>query len=296
MLARVRERKKTAPRSPLVLVVNWLDASRTGLGGNAGQLPPTAEFADACAQLAAVGRPNYMEVVSDANAFLSRYPSRAEAVAQLVQATTAAVGEVSRGTRVTISYNVELLFGRYGQGQYLPFGQVPRPSRDATAKMLLLGNQLETLALTTYPRAGYQNQQLIPNSYLLRVRRLFPEHKLLVTEIGLPLNEKRPDREVDQGRYLMRLLRSCYWLDTNVIAFPRLTAGMGSTSADFALRVGKTERAGMLEWRNVLSWKRVPRLSIAGQGQLPLPEGGKTGIEGRERESPGGEPPAEGGN
>jgi hypothetical protein len=282
MVARVRARRKVAPRSPLVLVLDWLDEQRTGLaGGNPGELPPLDAFKEACARLAAVGRPTYFEVMSDANVFLTRYPSRTEAVTELVRQTNEAVYAASLTTRVTLSYNAELLTGRYGYSSYLPFGRLSRPSRKDALRILTPLAVVDTLALTTYPRAAFRVHSSMPYTYLLQVRQLFPDHRLLLTEVGLPLNEKLPNREEDQRNFLTRLFAASYWTDARVIAYPRLSARNTTDAAEpFALRVGKAHRPALAEWVGVLGWRRVSRLSVTGPGKLPIAPPGAPGAEG----------------
>lgn len=279
MLARIRARRKAAPKAKLVLVLEWLDSTRSGMVGKpAGQLPDLEQFAETCAHLAAVGRPTYFEVMSDVNAFLSRYPEQAERVAELIRQTTTAVSSVSGSTRITVSYNAELLTSQYGLGSYLPFGRITRPTREEAARILAVANTVDTLALTIHPRSAFRVHSAMPYVHLLQLRQLFPEHRLLVTEIGLPLNEKLPNKEEDQARYLARFFCASYWLDFEMVAFPRLVS-TGPNDADFALRVGGKERYALAEWQRVRQFKRVGRLSLAGPGKLPIPDASRTGIE-----------------
>jgi hypothetical protein len=267
LVRQARARREAAPDVPMVLSLEWLTADRSSVVGGEAQAPWAPErleaFATACRQLAAAVRPEHFDVAPEVNVFLTRQPGRRDAVLQLVQRARQAIPGVSPGTKVLVSFNAEVLSGRYGRGMYLPFGKLPAPRPEEREGLRSLIDQVDEVGLTSWPQAAHTRGLELPGDHLLAVRMALGDKPLLITKLAVWYDEQRPARAFEQTAFLKRFFQTCYWLDALVVAYPDLVTD--AMSGELALRVGGQARPALAVWQDVLSWKRVERLSALEQ-------------------------------
>jgi hypothetical protein len=69
--------------------------------------------------------------------------------------------------------------------------------------------------------------------------------------------------------FLKHLAQACYWLDAKMVAYPDLITD--AKESGLALRVRDQGRPALTVWEDVLSWKRVPRLTAEEQQPVAGP-------------------------
>jgi outer membrane protein assembly factor BamB len=266
---RVRARRAVSGGAPLVLSLNRLNPFRNQWLDSASTRPFTQgwvdDYAAACGRIAAAARPDFFDVLPELNVYLARYPEVLPQARALAQAIAKAARAASPGTRVVISFNCEVASGKYGRGEYLPFGKVEPPSRTILTDSLTLAADVDAVGLTSYPQAGFLKPQDVPPDYFGSFKRTFGDRPVLVTRLGVRLDDKPAVGPAFQAGFVRRLLQNCYWLDAPVVAYPDLIAEAPDDAlAPMALRVGKEARPALAVWRDVFRWKRVSRLAAAG--------------------------------
>jgi outer membrane protein assembly factor BamB len=276
MVERVRARRTVAPPgTPLVLSLDRLNATRTAWTDAATQRPFTAEwqkeYAAVCAQLAAAARPEHFDILPEINAYLARAPQDLAEVRELIRTVVPEVRRASPNTRVSVSLNCELLAGRYGRGDYRPFGPPPDPGRVTLAQVLEIAALVDEVGLTSYPQAAFLRPADMPPDYLLSARKVLNGKPVLLTRMAVKLDEKVPTGQLLQAWLVRRILQNCYWLEAPVVAYPDLvveekTAG----AAPLALRVGKEPRTGLATWQEVIRRPLVGRIRT-GEDKEPDP-------------------------
>jgi hypothetical protein len=283
LVARVRQRRLLAPAAPLLLSLDRLDAKRLQWR-DAGAKPPFAaswfdEYAETVRALAAAGRPEWFDVLPEVDVYLHRYPDAAPRIRELMVRLVQAVREGSPGTRVVLSFNAELLAGRYSRGDYRPFGILDLPSLLRPAQLAELAALADAVGLTTYPQSGYVDPGQMPLEHLTGAARPFAPKPVLITRAGIAVDERSGLPLALQAGWVQRLLLSCYWLDAPVVAYPDLAAERADTEpGQVALRVGETERKALLPWKEVFAWKIIHpgdrRRSTDGEEEAP-PQGAR---------------------
>lgn len=263
LVAAVRKRRAATLDLPLLLTLDRMDATRSAWTDGAANPPYTPawmkSYVAACGQLAAAARPAHFEVLPEINIYLSRHPQELTQVRALLAAVTEAVHTASPDTRVALSFNAELLVGRYSRGDYRPFGDLALPSRIKLAELQELASAADEVGLTSYPQAAFVEPRQIMVDYLLNVRKLFSTRPILVTRAAVQVTTSDVGT-FTQGAFMGCLRQNCYFLDASFIAYPDLVAedaGAGAAAGSLALRVGKDARPGLSVWRDLLSWKHV---------------------------------------
>lgn len=169
-----------------------------------------------------------------------------------------------------VSFNAEVLASGYDHGDFRPFGRLELPPSKTLLQALEVVSGADVLGLTTYPQAAALRPEQLGSDYLLKFRKIIGGKPLAVTRISVNLPEKSSSPPAQQAEWLRRVLRSGYWLDAQLIAYPDASAGVETGAGRTALRVGAQARPALDEWRDVLSWDLVPRLTAAsGNGGLP---------------------------
>jgi hypothetical protein len=286
MLEQVRRRRQAAPTMPLLLTLDWLDPRREAPLGPVLTANGTTAFAQLCGELAAAGRPAYFDVAPEVNIYLARQPGQRNAVLSLIRAAGEAVRTAYGPAKITASCNLEVLTSRYGLTEYKPFGKVPRVLKQPTELLPALGEVIDAVGVTSNPQTAYGRPEQMPADHFLAlrdaVRKDLPGKLLLVTEIAVWRNPKLADAEIRQAGFVRRVLRACYWLDAPLVAYPEAVDALKPMSASLLPgTTGKPEKQDGIaerEWREVLAWKRVPKLSTTvpafGSGQ----QGDATGM------------------
>ena len=264
LAARVRERRKLAPQTPMLLSLDPLDSGRLAWLDNLGGQPLSAEwiagYARLCAALADAGHPEHFEVLPDVNVYLNRFPEKAASVHDLLSAATRAIHAASPATRVCASLNQEVLSGQYGRGTFLPFGKLPETGKQRLADLLAVLSPVDEFGLSAYPQSAYSQTSLMPVNYFQASAQALSGKPLLITRLAVRLDERVSVAEQEQERFLRLLFRSAYWLDAPLICYPELVRDRDDPrDASQVLRVGDTTRKALDVWQAVLSWKRVER-------------------------------------
>jgi hypothetical protein len=242
----VRERRKALGKRPLYVALEWADERRSRRFSPAkdeGWSPAEiAAFASACAAIAGAAQPDYFQIAGDLNVYLLRRPEQSESVVALLRAAAAGIHGASPDTKVTASFNVEVIQGVYGLGKARPFGEpaaVKEPF-DPTPIVSLL----DAVSLTSRPESAYTSPFDLPAEHFLSVaaalRERFKDRELpiLVTDL---------DTEPDAG-YLRILLQRAYWLDSPLVVGAPL--------------VGAAATAKNPAWEQVLAWEHVDGLTL----------------------------------
>jgi hypothetical protein len=264
LLDQVDARRRLAPQARMVLVLDWLDLARRARvsaatpGGWSDR--EITDFARTCAELARAARPDHFEVASDVNVYLALHPGEVERVRKLVRAARAAVARVSPDTKLTLSYNCEVLGGVYGRTHYFPFGDLPEIKRADRQAVLSLAEEVEEVALTTRPQSGFvQPRQMGPNYYLAR-RQELGNKPVLVTRVEARLDETDAAL-ITQEQFMKRVLRLFYWLDARLVAYPNLRPVGKGSGPDVALQVDAVRRPALSAWKDTLGWRWVQKLT-----------------------------------
>ena len=276
MLAAIRARRAAAPGVPLLLSLDPLNGSRSGLIDSGVPSPLTSEgrkvYAKVCAQLAGGTRPAHFDVLPEFNVYLARYPEKLPQVRALVEAVVREVHVASSDTRVTASLNCEVASRFYGRGQYQPFGKIDLPGSAALAGALRVAELMDEVGLTSHPQAGFARSDGVSPDYLLSFKRMLAPRPVLVTSVSIDVKEKASDGPLRQTEFLRRILQACYWLDAPVVAYPALTVETpGDREAHLALRVGKQPRPALQVWQDVSRWELVDRLTLSPPGRAAAP-------------------------
>jgi outer membrane protein assembly factor BamB len=262
MLRKIRERRAAAPGVPMLLILDWLDPTRSRRAAGVPETwtpQETAAFASACAELAAAARPVHLDLAPEVNVYLARHPERWAEVAEFIRQVAGSFGPLSGGTRTLVSFNVEVLTGRYGKGDFVPFGS-PEPLRaQDPRKLQALLESVDDVGLTSQPQVGFRRVGDIPSDYLLAARQAFGD-KALVVMLSSRLNPKAAYPERDQAGYLKQVLKCCYWLDARLVAYPDFEERQ--TTMDGTLRTAKEPRPALKIWQETLAWKLVTQLSL----------------------------------
>jgi hypothetical protein len=263
MVTQVKARRLAAPGAPMLLVMDWMDATRSaavGLGGGRTFAPDrVAAFARACGQLAAIAHPAHFDLAPEVNVYLAHHPERFEAVGALLREAAQRVKEASGGTQTALSLNVECLTRRYGRKEYQLFGPVERSQMPAFAGLLPLIQEVEEVGLASRPQAAFGRAADLPGDYFLSLREALGKKPVLVTQLSVKVDEQVPSGEAEQAGFVKRLLQACYWLDAPLVAYPE--AVPPEKGNPFALKDGDQPRPALAVWRDTLAWKRVRRLS-----------------------------------
>lgn len=267
---KVRDRLDIAPGVPLLLSLEWLNATRSGMVGTSAAVSWTPEqrtaFAQACAALAAEGKPAHFDVAPEINVYLARHPEQSEGVRLLVQEAKAAIQRRSPGTRVLVSLNWEMVNEKYGYGNWSLFGDVAPPRKAGLTRLQALLDAVDEVGFTSYPQSAFRAWTDMPPDYLLRIRDLLPEKPLLLTQVAARCEERLPTQgPIEQAVVLKRLIQAVYWLDARVVAYPTLVTE--AKEHPTALRLGGRPRLGLMLWQDALRYKRVKRLSAAPPGK-----------------------------
>ncbi len=283
LLIQAKARRAAAKEAPLLLSLEWLDATRGALLGAEqakAWAPDRLEaFIAACARLAAETKPEYLEVAPEVNVYLARLPQEAATVLQLVHRVRKAVRMVSPGTKVLVSLNVEVLAGLYGKGAFRPFGELPRPA-GVTADLTPVLAEADAVGLTSHPQSAFRDLTAVRGDYLLALREALPRKPLLVTRMSMRVPEQRTMHQEEHLGYLRRLLQLCYWLDASLVVYPEVVPER--STGPFAEEVRNPDRPALGHWNDVLAFRRVDRLSAA----PPRPEDGE-----EKAATPEGDPP-----
>ena len=257
-------RHRLVPHAGMVLVLDWLSLDRrsrinaTAPGGWSDR--EIAEFAHTCAELVRTRQPDHFEVASDVNVYLALHPSEVERVRKLVRAARAAVAAVSNHTRVTISYNCEVLGKVYGRTHYFPFGDLPEIKTADRQAAISLAAEVEEVALTTRPQSGFIQPRQMGPSYFLARRQELGNKPVLITRMETRFDETDA-ASLTQEQFMHRLFRLLYWLDARVVAYPDLRPSGKGSGLDVALQMGPVRRPALAEWKDPLSWKWVQKLT-----------------------------------
>jgi hypothetical protein len=286
LVAQVRQRREAAPYQPLLLTLDWLDAQRSEPLGSVLTANGTAAFAQLCGELAAAGHPAWFDVAPEVNIYLARHPAQQNAVLSLIRTAGEAVRAAYGPAKVTASCNLEVLTSRYGVTEYKPFGQVPRVLTQPSELLPALGEVIDAVGVTSNPQTAYARPENMPGDHFLAlrdaVRKDLPGKPLLVTEIAVWRNPKLADAEIRQAAYVRRVLRACYWLDAPLVAYPAAVEALKPMSASLLPgTTGKPEKhdgSAEQEWREVLAWKRVRKLSTQVPEFVPRQEGQINGV------------------
>ncbi len=276
LLEQVRRRREALPSQPLLLSLDWLDAQRSTPLGAVLTANGTAEFAELCGHLAALSRPAWFDVAPEVNVYLARNPAQQEAVLSLIRAAREAVHAGYGPAKVTASCNLEVLTNRYTSADYQPFGRVPRVPKQAAELLPALGEVIDAVGVSSYPQCAYARPEQMPADHFLAPKEALLQaltaKPFLVTSIAVWRNPKLGEAEARQAGFVRRALRACYWLDAPLVAYPEALAPLKPMGASVLPgKGGETER----EWREVLAWKRVMKLS----SQVPAfgPQAGPAG-------------------
>lgn len=274
LLAAVRARRQALPGVPLLLSLDALDATRSRWTFAAADLPLTGLWIEAyvrlCRELAAAGQPEHFELLPEINVYLARNPDRFAAVRALAGAAVLAIHEASPNSRVGLSFNLEVLAGRYSRGDYRPFEALPQPLPADRAIAAELGRLGDEVGLTSYPQMAYVQSRELPGLYLTQMRRLFGERPVLLTRIGVRLSAKQSDGEAEQAAFLGRLLQNCYWQECALVCYPELlTDAVGEAAPPLAIRLPDRDRAALAVWQGVLHRERRSRLTVSAAYRLP---------------------------
>ncbi len=257
LAAQVRARRGVLPGVPLLLSLDWLSPDRSTRRGPGAWSPAMeANFVLVCRRLAAEGRPEFFDLAPEVNAYLARHPGATPGVARMLGDARAAIRGISPGTRTMASWNVELLLGRYGQGAELPFGQILVSSQGADPSRF--AEAVDAVGLTLRPGAAFRQPQQVPRDYLTGVRYRFPNHPLLIADVGFGANTVKPDAEA----LILRALRSGYWLDAQWVCVPESVLDATRDAADAPDHPVSALRD------ELLALTQVDRLT-AGQPQAP---------------------------
>jgi hypothetical protein len=257
---------------PLHLALERLNPERSAwLNPAAGQpFSPewTKEYSALCAQLARAVRPAYFEVLPEINVYLARNPDHAGAVTDLAGELVRAVKQASPSTVPVLSLNCEVLTGRYGRAYYRPFGALTlkqRETAEALKALAPLVALVDAVGLTSCPQSVFFKPEELPSDYLLSFKAAL-QKPVLLTRLAVTLDEREGRQQLAQAQFLKRLLQNCYWLDAALVAYPEWRTD-GEANSGAWLRAGEQDRLALAVWREVLQWKRVPKLSLARGGK-----------------------------
>lgn len=265
LLQLARQRVKAARGAPMLLQMDWLDAERDRLlapGAPASwTAAATGKFVDVCRRVAAAVQPDYFDIAPELNVFLARRPDQVENVLELMRSARRAIQGASPRTKVLVSFNCEVMQGIYGKGEDRPFGTLNSPPGKEPLDLRPLIQELDAVGLTSHPQSAFRHVREMPGDYLLAARRLVGDKPLLVTGIRV----KVPERDWPPPRisYLRRMLQLCYWLDAELVVYPEVI--VEEKEKELAARAREPDHPALGTWDDVLSWKRVGRLSAAPQ-------------------------------
>lgn len=270
LLEQVRKRREVAPRQPLLISLDWLNPRREQPLASVLTANGMAEFAQACGQLAAAGRPAWFDVAPELNIYLARNPAQQEAVLALVRTAGAAIHSAYGPAKVVATCNLEVLTSKYGMTDYQPFGKVPRVLKQPEELLPALGTVVDALGISSYPQCAYARPENVPGDHFLALKDALakdvPGKPLLVTQLLVWRNLKLGDAAARQASFVRRALRACYWLDAPLVAYPEALEEpkmMGASLRAVASKDGKLPSGDPeLEWREVLAWKRVEKLTV----------------------------------
>ncbi len=263
LVERAKARRAAAKEVPLLLSLDWLDATRVTLLGPQKQPVWTAEraeqFVRTCAHLARATRPEYFEVGCELNVYVTRRPEELPKVVELMLAARAAIRAASPGTQVLISLNAELLHGRYGKAGYRPFGDLPK-SAPLVAELQPLVEGMDAVGLTSHPQAAFPEVLDLPGNYLLALREQLGQKPLLLTRFTVRMDKpySLKSRQLDHVR---RLLQLCYWVDASLMVYPEIRCE--APEGELAARLRDPNLPALGHWNDVLAFRRVDRLSAA---------------------------------
>jgi outer membrane protein assembly factor BamB len=263
--ARLRQRREALPGVPLILCLDALDATRahwSGAGPASAQW--RAEYVAACAELAAAARPEHFEVLPEINVYLVQNPERFADVRALAAELVPAVHAAAPGTQVVFSFNAEVLSGRYSRGDYRPFEKLPQPLKADVAIAVELAGLADEVGLTTYPQAAFVQAREFTELYLPSFHKLFGEKPLLLTRVAVRAVEKVAVGELEQTRFLKKVVQSSYWLGLAAMCYPELiTEEKGPGASPAALRLGGVGRPALAVWQDVLHWQLRGKLTVS---------------------------------
>lgn len=268
---KLAERRKVAPGLPLLLELEWLDPLRAAvLGAPAGkpaELPARAAFLARCRALAAEFQPDHLDLAPEVNVYLARHPEQVDAVRELLDAAAKEVHAASGKTRVLLSLNCEVLYGRYGQGTTAPFGKLELAGRQDLAPLKTLLGVVDELGLASCPQSGFASPLEMPRDYFPAVRQALDSKRTVVTDLRVEPRQNTPAGQVEAA-FLKHLTQNCYWLDAALVACPDLPLSppapepAGKPAAQ-PLHPGIAGVTLVDVWRDVLRWERVERLTLS---------------------------------
>ncbi|HEU4751455.1 MAG TPA: PQQ-binding-like beta-propeller repeat protein, partial [Armatimonadota bacterium] len=273
LLARARARRQALPPgTPLLLTLDRLSPERDAWLDGARPFTPAwvEEYVEVCRKLAAAVRPEHFNLLPEIDAYLTRFPSQAGAVQELVAALVPAIHQASPGTKVAVSFNCEILAGRYSRGDYRPFGKLALPGRLKPAELLAVAAAADEIGWTSYPQAAFTHPGQMPGDYYFLLRRLVRDRPVLFTRAAVRLEQQGTVGPELQAGFLGRFFLGTYWLDAPVICYPDLIAEEGARrDRALALRVGETDRLALAVWQRVLHWSWVDQLTLGLQPPDP---------------------------
>jgi outer membrane protein assembly factor BamB len=267
LVRRAKERHETAGRLPMLMEMDWTHVPGQAAIAARQEWNPerVAALAAACAELVTTAHPEHLNVAPEVNAYLARYPDQTEAVQAMIAATRSAVEKASPKTRVSISLNVEVLRGLYGNGRYRPLGKLVSSKEQSNVAVSSLVGLVDEVGLTSRPQSAFGKAEEIPGDYLLGIRAMFAQKPVLITAIDARMDSDDKVVALEQALFVKRLLQLCYWLDAEMVAYPNLAA---ESKADCsALMAEEKARPALAPWAEALGWKKVQKLTLARQNE-----------------------------
>lgn len=265
MIRLARERKRLAPDGRLLIIVDWLNPKRSErvspLSSGGWNNAETAVFSRACAELAEAVKPEYLEIASEVNVYLTRRPDELEPVRSLIRTTRRAVSRSAEKTKVLVSFNCEVQSNFYGRTPYVPFGDLPDRTREARQAILSLAAEVEAVGLSTRPQAAFIQAGQVGPQYLAARRQELGGKPVLITRLEARYDDSSVPSIV-QRQFLRKMFQTAYWLDALMVAYPDIRREeVSGAIADVTLASGSVHRPAMAEWKSVLGWKWVEALT-----------------------------------
>lgn len=275
LLARARERRAKIGLVPLVIQLDWLNATRSAvcapLGGR--WTPERIEaFANLCGRIAEAAQPTHLDVAPEFNVYLRHHPEEGTHVLSLIRKAAAAAHAALAGCKVLATVDVEVVSGLYGQGRVLPYGELPKLKRGespAPAELAQIVRDVDAIGLVSHPQSAFRFPKELPGDHLFRMRRWTGDTKpLLVLPGSVQIDTRSLPDQLRQASFAHRLLQACYWLNAEVVAPPRITLDAEATRAATALGFDPV-RPEAERWRRALLFERVGKLTVAPPTQQP---------------------------